>query len=448
MKRNSLTLLLAAAGMLLAGVQTAKAQKQSSTAEGKVKVVLHMADGQTFECSISQLDSITFVGDDLIIEEEHEWVDLGLPSGTLWATCNVGANSPEEYGDYFAWGETEPKDFYDWNTYKWCMGDYNTMTKYCPQSDVGYNGFTDTLTELEPADDAATANWGSGWQMPSMAQCQELINSSYTTTEWTTQNGVNGRKITSNINGKSIFLSAAGFHEGNRHSPGLGICGTYWSRSLCKFDDGEDEDGCTAYSLAFWQNMVFGDSDFLRFYGQSIRPVRVQGNPKIRVGIYETIPGYSVQDLKFYADATTDITQTNCVLFADASDETFTIDFGTLNTYPLGTTSANVTYAGNTDDNYYTSCSPNEEGTDLILRANYTLIASDGSGEVIHVSNASAQVPAEYTKWESGRAYTYIFKIHDNYTGWTAGQSVSELYPIRLDAIVIESDGSQQVITR
>ena len=257
MKRNSITLLLAATGMLLAGVQTAKAQK----------VVLHMKDNQTFECSVSQLDSITF-------EEEHEWVDLGLPSGTLWATCNVGASSPEECGDYFAWGETETKSFYDWNTYKYCMGDYNTMTKYCPQSDFGYNGFTDELTELEPADDAATVNWGSGWQMPSIAQFRELFNSDYTTTEWMMQDGVKGRKITSNVNGKSIFLPATGFREGNRHDPGLGINGHYWSCSLCKLDDGED--GYTAYGLGFVQNGVFLDSGYLRLYGLSVRPVRIK----------------------------------------------------------------------------------------------------------------------------------------------------------------------------
>ena len=76
-------------------------------------------------------------------EVPHEWVDLGLPSGTLWATCNVGANAPEEYGDYFAWGETEPKEVYSWTNYKWCNGDYNTMTKYCSNSDYGANGFVD-----------------------------------------------------------------------------------------------------------------------------------------------------------------------------------------------------------------------------------------------------------------------------------------------------------------
>ena len=259
MKHNSLTLLLAA-GMLLAGMQTAKAQK----------VVLHMAGNQTFECSISQLDSITFVGDDLIIEEEHEWVDLGLPSGTLWATCNVGAKSPEEYGDYFAWGETEPKSEYNWSTYKYCMGEYNTMTKYCHQIDYGYNGFTDNLTELEPADDAATANWGIGWQMPSLAQLQELVNKDYTKTEWMTLDGVNGKKITSNVNGKSIFLPAAGMRYDTKLDY-TGSFGDYWSRSLTTYDSSY-ANGMTFNS----SSIIYWEDHLSRYRGKCVRPVRVK----------------------------------------------------------------------------------------------------------------------------------------------------------------------------
>ena len=104
--------------------------------------------------------------------DEHEWVDLGLPSGTLWATCNVGADNPEDYGDYFAWGETEPKVIYNWSTYKWCNGSVNTMTKYC--TDSGY-GTVDNKTELDPADDAATVNWGTSWRMPTLEQLDELL---------------------------------------------------------------------------------------------------------------------------------------------------------------------------------------------------------------------------------------------------------------------------------
>ena len=79
---------------------------------------------------------------------DHEYVDLGLPSGTLWATYNVGADTPEEYGDYFAWGETQPKSNYDWSTYQYCNGSDHTLTKYCNDSSYGYNGFTDTLITL------------------------------------------------------------------------------------------------------------------------------------------------------------------------------------------------------------------------------------------------------------------------------------------------------------
>ena len=95
----------------------------------------------------------------------HEYVDLGLPSGTLWATCNVGATTPEGYGDYFAWGETTPKSVYNWDTYQYSNGGYTYIdefrpyfTKYCNKSEYGYNGYTDTLTILQAGDDAATAN--------------------------------------------------------------------------------------------------------------------------------------------------------------------------------------------------------------------------------------------------------------------------------------------------
>ena len=158
----------------------------------------------------------------------HEYVDLGLPSGTLWATCNVGANSPEGYGDYFAWGETAPKDSYDRSTYKYCMGSFNTLTKYCSISDYGYNGFTDNLTILLPEDDAATANWDNGWRMPTKEEWQELLDN--TTVTWTQQNGVDGRLFTAS-NGNSLFLPAAGDRWGS-DLYGVGSDGYYWSSSL------------------------------------------------------------------------------------------------------------------------------------------------------------------------------------------------------------------------
>ena len=201
-------------------------------------------------------------------QQGHEYVDLGLPSGTLWATCNVGASSPVEYGDYFAWGETTTKGDYDWDTYKYCEGSYNTITKYCTQSDYGYNGFTDGQTELLPEDDAATANWGSDWQMPSLEQCEELFNSDYTTTDWTTLNGVKGYKITSKSNGKSIFLPAAGIRYGTILGYAGGI-GYYWSCSLSTSYSNN------AYNLIF-DSASIKTNNYSRYYGQSVRPVRKQ----------------------------------------------------------------------------------------------------------------------------------------------------------------------------
>ena len=194
----------------------------------------------------------------------HEFVDLGLPSGTKWATCNVGANNPEGYGDYFAWGETTPKETYNWSTYRYCNGDYNTLTKYCNNSSYGNNGFTDALTTLEASDDAATANWGSGWRMPTYAEMNELKNNC--TVTWTTQNGVNGRLFTG-PNGNSIFLPAAGYRYDSELLD-AGSYGYYWSSSLG-----------TDYPSNAWNLDVYSGNYSMynddRYYGHSVRPVCV-----------------------------------------------------------------------------------------------------------------------------------------------------------------------------
>ncbi|MBO7491841.1 MAG: hypothetical protein J6T59_05310 [Bacteroidales bacterium] len=134
------------------------------------------------------------------------WVDLGLPSGLLWADRNVGANNPEDYGNYYAWGETAPKDVYDWSTYAYA-NDTGALTKYCNKAQYGLDGFTDNLTVLQASDDAATANLGGGARTPTNNEWEELIH--YTTSTWTTREGVNGRLLTGS-NGNSLFLPAAG----------------------------------------------------------------------------------------------------------------------------------------------------------------------------------------------------------------------------------------------
>ena len=160
-------------------------------------------------------------------QAEVVWVDLGLPSGLLWADRNVGASSSESYGNYYAWGETATKSIYNWSTYAYGSGE-NQLTKYCSNASYGLNGFTDTLTILQPGDDAATANMGNGARTPTRAEWQELIT--HTTSTWVYQNGVNGRRFTAS-NGNSIFLPAAG----NRWDDELcyvGSYGYYWFSSL------------------------------------------------------------------------------------------------------------------------------------------------------------------------------------------------------------------------
>ena len=247
--------------LLMAGIQATWAQK----------IVLHLTDKKTVEYNISQLDSISFL--EGTIPEEYEWVDLGLPSGTLWATCNVGANSPEEYGDYLSWGETESKTTYDWSTYKYCNGTSTTMTKYCTSSDYGT---VDNKTELEPSDDAATVNWGADWQMPSLDHFNELINSSYTTATWTTSNGVYGRKITSKSNGNSIFFPAAGYPEGTDFYE-VGSYGCFWSRSLVHYNDYP-----TAFMLTIGEDWNGIEVDY-RYCGANVRPIRVLHNNIVTV---------------------------------------------------------------------------------------------------------------------------------------------------------------------
>ena len=204
--------------------------------------------------------------------EGIEAVDLGLPSGLKWASMNVGATSPEGYGDYFAWGETEPKNDYSWATYKWCNGEYNKLTKYCTDSVYGnyWDGIgpMDNKTVLDPEDDAAHVNWGGSWRMPTSDEQKELFDNC--TWEWITQNGVNGRKVTG-PNGKSIFLPAAGVRN-NTYLRHVGSLGNYWSSSLGTSYQSIAYDVSNAYDVHFvsdgysWTNGSRSD-------GLSVRPV-------------------------------------------------------------------------------------------------------------------------------------------------------------------------------
>ena len=217
-------------------------------------------DGVKTTYEVANVDSITFskVENPDPNTGNHEYVDLGL--SVKWATCNVGATKPEEYGDYFAWGETQPKDYYDWSTYKWCNGSKTTHTKYNTSSSYGT---VDNKTTLDLSDDAARANWGGSWRMPTKAEQDELRNNCTWTR--TTQNGVNGYKVTSKSNGNSIFLPAAGYRSDSSLSS-AGGSGDYWSSSL-----GTDSP-YHAYYL-FFNSSDVDWYEVSRGYGFSVRPV-------------------------------------------------------------------------------------------------------------------------------------------------------------------------------
>ncbi len=219
------------------------------------------SDGEVNIADVNEIIDIILVGG--APSPDHEYVDLGLPSGTLWATCNIGASSPEQYGSYFAWGETKPKETYSWENYKWCNGSVNTMTKYCIDSSFGK---VDGKTELEPEDDAAYVNWGASWRIPSQDQTRELCDKC--SWQWTQRNGVNGMLVIG-VNGNTIFLPAAGFSMYNNVSF-AGSRGNYYSRSLAYSN-------CAYYlylESGFWKYNYYGD----RFVGQTIRPVRMPQN--------------------------------------------------------------------------------------------------------------------------------------------------------------------------
>ncbi|MBO7255797.1 MAG: hypothetical protein J6V04_00535, partial [Bacteroidales bacterium] len=189
----------------------------------------------------------------------YEYVDLGLPSGLKWATCNVGANSPEGYGDYYAWGEIETKSEYT---------GANSKTYSKSMSDISGNAMYDV----------ARAKWGGSWRLPTKKELEEL--ESKCKWEWTTQNGKKGYKVTG-PNGKSIFLPAAGYRYGSSlYSAGdYGYC---WSSTPYESDDNF---ACALWGESSDHNV---DCDF-RYFGKSVRPVLGNQNESNKINGYEYI---------------------------------------------------------------------------------------------------------------------------------------------------------------
>lgn len=207
-------------------------------------------------------------------------IDLGLPSGTKWACCNVGATRPEEYGGYYAWGETEEKDEYTWSNYSHCEGTKSTCNNLGP-----------TIANTQY--DVAHVKWGNDWQMPSVKKIRELIqNCEYV---WTSYNDVKGAWMVSKINGASVFFPAAGFKSG-KYLSSSGDCGNFWS----------DEQSQDMLNNARYLGVDNGSpkiwSGDIRYHGQTVRPVaREMGNTDANDSLF-IIYEENTSDTKDYLD--------------------------------------------------------------------------------------------------------------------------------------------------
>ena len=229
------------------------------------------ASAQEDRCDVNgdgvvNIADVIYVVDHVLGKHEPQSVDLGLPSGTKWASYNVGATKPEEYGGYYAWGETEEKEVYYESNYEYY--------KYGSYVDLGHDiGGTEY--------DVAHVKWGGNWVMPTFDDIAELDY--YCTHEWTTLNGVNGCKFTSKINGNSIFLPAAGRREGGEliEVDYYGIFGHYSSSTECKYPYGEEDEEGNYHeffiiydSYALWVDQDGGGlGEITRWCGSSVRPV-------------------------------------------------------------------------------------------------------------------------------------------------------------------------------
>ena len=214
-------------------------------------------DGEIDVNDVMATVSIILEGDNtpqayLTCPDEHHphMIDLGLPSGTLWACCNVDATTPEGNGGYYAWGETEEKSYYEWDSYIYCDGSYGTCHDI--GSDIAGTKY-----------DVAHVKWGGSWVMPSKDQFEELRGNC--TFEWTTENGVNGGKITGS-NGGTIFLPATGYFWGDDITNG-GSRGCYWLSTL------NPSNLANAYHMGFYSGGVYLDVQYGRRCGRCVRPV-------------------------------------------------------------------------------------------------------------------------------------------------------------------------------
>ena len=227
-------------------------------------VAVYKKTGEVMKIPYEELDSIVTYndeGEDVIQTEMvqgHECIDLGL--SVKWATCNIGADSPEGYGDYYAWGETSTKSEYSWETYKWCNETGRSLTKYCCNSSYGS---VDDKTVLDKSDDVAYVSWGNKWRIPTHEEFNELCDKCQI--EETTLNGINGVLVTG-PNGNSLFLPKSGYYK-EEHLSDLGKYGNYWGANA------QDVLCYVASRLMFGSITPFPSYSGNRYCGYPVRPV-------------------------------------------------------------------------------------------------------------------------------------------------------------------------------
>lgn len=281
----------------------------------------------------------------------HDYVDLGL--SVKWATCNVGASKPEDYGGYYAWGETEEKSTYDWSTYKWCNGSETKLTKYCTTS---RNGFVDNKMVLELHDDVAHVKWGGSWRMPTTEEFAELRNRNNCTWTWTSQNGVNGYRVTSVKNGNSIFLPAA-YYRVDSDLPGTrSFEGFYWTSSLYTFNPVS----YLADNISFYLNGTESNYHHYRSYGLSVRPVCDDAVYVSHIAFNELSIAMKVDELKAinYTVSPSDATNQE-IIWSSSNEAVATVSDGIVTAKGAGTCTIRATAADGSGE--YCECTLNIE---------------------------------------------------------------------------------------
>ena len=351
-------------------------------------VTARKAGSASITAKAGSLEAVCIVS----VEAPVTLIDLGLPSGLKWAEVNLGANAPEEYGDYFAWGETEPKSDYSWSAYAFGDGQSVPLIKY--NTDSKY-GAVDNKTILDLEDDAAHVLLGGSWRMPTADDWNELRANC--TMVWTSQKGVNGYKFTG-PNGNSIFLPAAG----NCYYPDDNTDGTYWASSLWAYDSR------SASSVLFYSSRFYV-AGVLRRIGQSVRPVY---GDLVRVTGVTVSPSSTQLEVGETAQFTATVSPSNAsvrtVTWSSSDSSVASVDGdGNVTAKAQGT----ATITATAQDGMFTSSCSVTVISSIAIDGNFDDWNSLGKGSFSQAnSNAKAKYPAlTHCKVYATAKYIYVY---------------------------------------